>query len=55
MRHTLDPARQVLAKHDAACVYASRLHGAPPREGDVLAPEHYWRLDAVARPAGARH
>lgn len=50
-RHTLDPARQVLAKRDAVRVYASRLHGADARPGQWLAPEHYWRLDAVARRA----
>jgi len=43
-RHTLDPARQVLAKRDAVRAYASRL-----RSGGVpLAPECYWRLDAMS-------
>ncbi|PXW17652.1 PIG-L family deacetylase [Paraburkholderia caballeronis] len=53
IRHTLDPARQVLAKHDAVCVYASRLHSYEADGGDLLAPERYWRLD-VTRHAGAR-
>jgi hypothetical protein len=50
-RHTVDPARQVLAKYDAACAYASRLQRSGTHAGDVLAPEQYWRLDAVARKA----
>jgi len=53
-RHTLDPARQVLAKRDALRLYASRLHGDEARTGELLAPERYWRLDTAARAAGAR-
>ncbi|HEY1607725.1 MAG TPA: PIG-L family deacetylase [Paraburkholderia sp.] len=53
-RHVLDPARQVLAKYDAACIYASRLHGGETRGGEVLAPERYWRLDPLGHAAGAR-
>jgi len=58
-RHTLDPARRVLAKHHAVCLYASRRHSGKLRGGhedDPLAPERYWRLDVIARKAGAgRH
>jgi len=57
-RHTLDPARRVLAKHNAVCIYASRLYGGGMHRGhqdDPLAPERYWRLNVVARKAGARH
>lgn len=53
-RHTLDTARQILAKHEAVCAYASRLHDCSARGGDLLAPERYWRFD-VARPNGSRH
>jgi len=49
MRHTLDPARRVLVKRHAVRRYASRLRG----DDDPLAPERYWRLDAIARKAGA--
>lgn len=43
-RHTLDPARQVLAKHNAVRLYASRLRDTAAPAGELLAPEHYWRL-----------
>ncbi|HTH59025.1 MAG TPA: PIG-L family deacetylase [Paraburkholderia sp.] len=51
-QHSLDPARQALAKYDAACIYASRLRGT--HAGALLAPERYWRLDAIACQAGTR-
>lgn len=53
-QHALDPARQVLVKHDAVRAYASRLRDGEARHGEWLAPERYWRLDPVARKAGTR-